>query len=157
MSRTVISTIDDDGAKVSVTREYITVFELLKQVYEGDIDKDTIFVYDEEEYKYEPNYGAIGGILSIESGNDLFDAIQSCDLLEEIEVRRTYSPNYATFSFTPSIVSQSPIDSKCQCCPVCGGKGFVQAGFYNGVGTTIITSTTGTEKCRSCNGKGWVQ
>ena len=39
-------------------------------------------------------------------------------------------------------------------CPVCEGRGFVPAGFYNpsgGSGTAVST-----EKCRSCGGAGWV-
>ena len=41
-------------------------------------------------------------------------------------------------------------------CPVCMGRGFVQSGFYNSTSNTYITSTTGNETCRSCNGKGYV-
>lgn len=42
-------------------------------------------------------------------------------------------------------------ESKPHTCPVCGGKGMVNAGFY-----AEISSTTGTceETCRPCNGTG---
>ena len=42
-------------------------------------------------------------------------------------------------------------------CPVCIGRGFVQAGFYSSTSDTYITSTTGVETCHSCNGKGYVE
>lgn len=41
-------------------------------------------------------------------------------------------------------------------CPVCLGKGFVVAGFYNSTGNVYITSTTVPDKCRSCKGTGVV-
>ena len=36
-------------------------------------------------------------------------------------------------------------------CPVCNGRGFVDAGFYDGASATLQTTT-----CRSCSGKGIV-
>jgi len=42
-------------------------------------------------------------------------------------------------------------------CPVCLGRGFVQNGLYSLTTYTWITSTTGWETCRSCNGKGYVE
>ena len=41
-------------------------------------------------------------------------------------------------------------------CPVCGGKGIVQNGFYSSTGNTWIASTTIPETCRTCGGKGIV-
>ena len=42
-------------------------------------------------------------------------------------------------------------------CPICYGKGFVPAGFYNSTGLTWISSTAGNETCRSCSGKGYIK
>lgn len=39
-------------------------------------------------------------------------------------------------------------------CPVCNGKGIVPTGFYNSLSGYYISSTTVSEKCRSCNGTG---
>jgi len=41
-------------------------------------------------------------------------------------------------------------------CPVCGGNGIVDEGFYRQT-SGQWTSTGGTETCRSCGGKGWVR
>lgn len=43
-----------------------------------------------------------------------------------------------------------------QICPVCIGSGIVDEGFYRRTSNTW-TSCGGTEKCRACDGKGWVQ
>lgn len=43
-----------------------------------------------------------------------------------------------------------------KCCPICCGRGFVDNGFYSSTKTTCVSSTTGTETCRSCNGKGYI-
>ena len=40
-------------------------------------------------------------------------------------------------------------------CPVCGGNGIVDEGFYRQT-SGQWTSAGGTETCRSCDGKGWV-
>lgn len=48
------------------------------------------------------------------------------------------------------------IDNKVECCPVCLGRGFVPSGFYDSTGLNWVSSTTGNETCRSCNGKGYV-
>lgn len=37
-------------------------------------------------------------------------------------------------------------------CPVCAGRCLVPSGFYS----TTITSSTIPEKCRSCNGTGYI-
>jgi|GEM_PF-6092034 len=42
-----------------------------------------------------------------------------------------------------------------QLCPVCTGSGIVDGGFYNRTSETWISSG-GTEKCRSCDGRGYV-
>lgn len=41
------------------------------------------------------------------------------------------------------------------CCPVCNGRGFLQAGFYNPFGA-LGNVTIGEETCRSCGGTGVV-
>ena len=47
-------------------------------------------------------------------------------------------------------------ENKAVCCPVCYGRGFVPAGFYESTGLTWISSTTGNETCKSCCGKGYI-
>lgn len=43
-------------------------------------------------------------------------------------------------------------------CPICHGRGVVQNGFYSTTGNWYWGSTTtGTETCRSCMGKGYIQ
>lgn len=42
-------------------------------------------------------------------------------------------------------------------CPVCEGRGLVPMGFYYPPDMTYTTSTEGSEKCRSCNGKGIIK
>ena len=41
-------------------------------------------------------------------------------------------------------------------CPVCGGRGFVPFGFYSSqtYDRSSVTSSTSTEVCRSCHGRG---
>ncbi len=42
-------------------------------------------------------------------------------------------------------------------CPICGGRGFVLASYYNSVQTkTWTASDTSTTTCRACNGRGVV-
>ena len=42
-----------------------------------------------------------------------------------------------------------------QTCPVCTGSGIVDEGFYRRT-LDVWTSCGGTEKCRSCDGRGYV-
>ena len=44
---------------------------------------------------------------------------------------------------------------ECLTCPVCGGNGIKDKGFYNQT-SGLWTSSGGTETCRSCNGKGYI-
>lgn len=41
-------------------------------------------------------------------------------------------------------------------CPICSGRGFIGEGFYSTTSRTWVSSTTGTEQCRSCLGAGFV-
>jgi hypothetical protein len=41
-------------------------------------------------------------------------------------------------------------------CPICGGTGKVQAGFYDQFGGAWSTTSISPEPCRSCNGTGIV-
>jgi hypothetical protein len=43
-----------------------------------------------------------------------------------------------------------------QTCPVCGGNGLRPNGFYSQTTGAWGSSTTGTEICRSCEGKGYI-
>ena len=45
--------------------------------------------------------------------------------------------------------------SRAQCCPVCGGRGKVQPGFYTPE-TGSMTTGAAWETCRSCSGSGLV-
>lgn len=42
------------------------------------------------------------------------------------------------------------------CCPVCGGKTIVSAGFYNWPGNCGGVTSTCAETCRACGGKGYI-
>jgi DnaJ-class molecular chaperone len=46
--------------------------------------------------------------------------------------------------------------SKAVICPVCQGNGLRPSGFYAQTTGTWGASSTETEKCRSCDGKGYV-
>jgi len=41
-------------------------------------------------------------------------------------------------------------------CPVCNGNGLVSNGFYNQTSGLWSSSGTAFEKCRSCDGQGFV-
>ena len=41
-------------------------------------------------------------------------------------------------------------------CPICGGNGQVQNGFYRQIGGQWLSSDCTPETCRSCNGTGIV-
>ena len=41
-------------------------------------------------------------------------------------------------------------------CPICGGTGQVQAGFYNQFGGQWSTTSIAPETCRTCHGTGIV-
>lgn len=41
-------------------------------------------------------------------------------------------------------------------CPVCTGSGIVDEGFYRRTSNTW-TNSGGSEKCRSCDGTGWIE
>ena len=45
-----------------------------------------------------------------------------------------------------------------ECCPICHGNGLVSAGFYSHPGDYPIwvTSRVASEKCRSCDGRGYI-
>lgn len=44
-----------------------------------------------------------------------------------------------------------------QRCPVCGGNGLVPIGFYGQTSGQWASTSTGPEKCRTCNGRGIVR
>ena len=46
--------------------------------------------------------------------------------------------------------------SEIKTCPVCGGNGLVQKGFYNQVSGSWTSGTTAFEQCRSCYGTGYI-
>jgi DnaJ-class molecular chaperone len=41
-------------------------------------------------------------------------------------------------------------------CPVCEGRGQVQAGFYMTTTGCFSSTSLTTEPCRSCEGRGWI-
>lgn len=80
------------------------------------------------------------------------------------KVSQYNQPNTTSGEFVPPNYYQYNVDSvelktfkkEPYKCPVCNGKGIVQAGFYSypsSVGT-YITTTIVPEKCRSCGGSG---
>lgn len=42
-------------------------------------------------------------------------------------------------------------------CPVCGGNGLVANGFYRQTSGMWSSTSTEPEKCRACDGKGYVR
>lgn len=54
---------------------------------------------------------------------------------------------------TTRITTYGP-EQRPYCCPVCGGRGIVQGGFYNLGG--VAGGTLEYEECRSCGGKGYI-
>lgn len=42
-------------------------------------------------------------------------------------------------------------------CPLCRGRGVVQRGFYITESYVIPSTSTEPEKCRSCDGRGYVR
>lgn len=68
----------------------------------------------------------------------------SSPALEILRMQRYYEHPYPRWA--------SP-QRTAQLCPVCGGRGMVQAGFYSGGG---FTHSTAPEKCRTCGGSGMV-
>ena len=49
------------------------------------------------------------------------------------------------------------VGEKAVACPLCYGRGFVPAGFYDSTGLTWVSTTTGNETCRSCSEKGYIK
>ncbi len=41
-------------------------------------------------------------------------------------------------------------------CPVCNGNGLVPNGFYNQTSGSWDSTSTAPEKCRSCQGQGYI-
>lgn len=46
--------------------------------------------------------------------------------------------------------------TQAQCCPVCGGNGIKDAGFYRSTTGSWISSRVQLVTCRSCEGKGYI-
>jgi len=61
-----------------------------------------------------------------------------------------------SYTSEPKYYHQVVEEKKPFCCPVCNGRGYVPVGFYQSTGPTFVTSSTATDPCRSCNGKGVV-
>jgi DnaJ-class molecular chaperone len=43
-----------------------------------------------------------------------------------------------------------------QVCPICSGRGFVQQGFYTTYTGEWTSGNTQSERCKSCDGKGYI-
>ena len=130
--------------KVEATKKII---DLLVDVANGRLEKDTKFYYNGLEYIYDGD-----DIHTVEADYYDGDVKTYLYLLDDIDMTNLndlviMSTMGYNLSFTSSVVR----------CPVCGGTGHVASGFYNRTGDTWISSTTAPEVCRSCSGKGYVK
>jgi DnaJ-class molecular chaperone len=57
-------------------------------------------------------------------------------------------------SLNESVKIKWELKNKPHVCPICDGRGFVNSNFYNLFYTDNTVSTSSTETCRTCNGKG---
>lgn len=63
---------------------------------------------------------------------------------------------YGAENFRPVITVKRAESLLCRC-PVCNGKGLVPNGFYRKTTGAWATADLTPEKCRSCDGKGYVE
>ena len=142
------------------TPKTMTVKEILKSWLDGNLGEGFRFKFVGVEFVVENN--KIRAIDKFQRGEleneDFFNWIYTDSLNDEVKIIN-YVCNVSlkyddSYNYEPKIYNTN---REVRCCPVCGGNGIVSNGFYNHTGNTWITSTTASEQCRSCNGKGYVE
>ena len=153
-----------------------TILEIFTEIAQNRLGEGTTFEYDDEKWIYDgedirtveadyhdadiKNYLYLNDYISLSDLNDRVTNFQrhyTC-----IATTSTYTTGEDIKSTTvtklnPTTWHYTGYNHKSvHCCPVCGGNGQVQNGFYNHTGNTWVTSTTAPEQCRSCNGKGYI-
>lgn len=153
-----------------------TILEIFTEIAQNRLGEGTTFEYDDEKWIYDGE-----DIRTVEADyhdadvkNYLYlnDHISLSNLNDRVtNFKRHYTYITTTSTYTtgedtkPTTVTKlnpttwhytSYNHKSVHCCPVCGGNGQVQNGFYNHTGNTWVTSTTAPEQCRSCNGKGYI-
>ena len=142
------------------TPKTMTIKEILKSWLDGNLGEGTRFKSVGLEFVVEDN--KIRAIDKFQRGEleneDFFNWIYTDSLNDEAKIINyvcSGSLKYDdSYNYEPKIYNTN---REVRCCPVCGGNGIVSNGFYNHTGNTWVTSTTASEQCRSCNGKGYVE
>lgn len=142
------------------TPKTMTVKEILKSWLDGNLGEGFRFKFVGLEFVVEDN--KIRAIDKFQRGEleneDFFNWIYTDSLNDEVKIINyvcSVSLKYDdSYNYEPKIYNTN---REVRCCPVCGGNGIVSKGFYNHTGNTWVTSTTASEQCRSCNGKGYVE
>ena len=149
------------GSTISYsTPKTMTVKEILKSWLDGNLGEGFRFKFVGLEFVVEDN--KIRAIDKFQRGEleneDFFNWIYTDSLNDEVKIINyvcSVSLKYDdSYNYEPKIYNTN---REVRCCPVCGGNGIVSNGFYNHTGNTWVTSTTASEQCRSCNGKGYVE
>ena len=149
------------GSTISYfTPKTMTLKEILKSWLNGNLGEGFRFKFVGVEFVVENN--KIRAIDKFQRGEleneDFFNWIYTDSLNDEVKIIN-YVCNVSlkyddSYNYEPKIYNTN---REVRCCPVCGGNGIVSNGFYNHTGNTWVTSTTASEQCRSCNGKGYVE
>ena len=149
------------GSTISYfTPKTMTLKEILKSWLNGNLGEGFRFKFAGVEFVVEDN--KIRAIDKFQRGEleneDFFNWIYTDSLNDEVKIIN-YVCNVSlkyddSYNYEPKIYNTN---REVRCCPVCGGNGIVSNGFYNHTGNTWVTSTTASEQCRSCNGKGYVE
>lgn len=149
------------GSTISYfTPKTMTVKEILKSWLDGNLGEGFRFKFAGVEFVVEDN--KIRAIDKFQRGEleneDFFNWIYTDSLNDEVKIiNYVYSVPLKyddSYNYKPKIYNTN---REVRCCPVCGGNGIVSNGFYNHTSNTWVTSTTASEQCRSCNGKGYVE
>lgn len=142
------------------TPKTMTVKEILKSWLDGNLGEGFRFKFVGLEFVVEDNkIRAIDKFQRSKLENeDFFNWIYTDSLNDEVKIiNYVYNTSLKyddSYNHEPKIYNTN---REVRCCPVCGGNGIVSNGFYNHTGNTWVTSTTASEQCRSCNGKGYVE
>lgn len=155
------TTVNKNYGSISYfTPKTMTVKEILKSWLDGNLGEGFRFKFVGLEFVVENN--KIRAIDKFQRGEleneDFFNWIYTDSLNDEVKIINyvcSASLKYDdSYNYEPKIYNTN---REVRCCPVCGGNGIVSNGFYNHTGNTWVTSTTASEQCRSCNGKGYVE